>query len=341
MSRSSRQNAELALRLCPPLVDATSPPPDRLLSLIVPVLDEQDTIDPFLEAIGRSLTELPARIEVEIVFVDDGSTDATAHVIRSRMANDRRLRMVALSRNFGKEAALAAGLNHARGDAAIPIDADLQDPPELIPDMVGRWLDGAMVVNARRVDRSGDGCGKRLSAKLYYKVFNTLAERPIPADVGDFRLLDRQVMTVINALPEKSRFNKGLFDWAGFEVEEVTFERRDRRSGDSKWGYWKLWKLGLDGIFSSSTVPLRVWGYLGAFLAVLSFLYATMIFVTTLARGSDSPGYPSTVILILMFGGLNMLSIGILGEYVGRIYREVQNRPLYVVRSIFEPGEEL
>ena len=312
----------------------------RLVSLIVPVYNEQDAIGPFLDRIGAVFEGLGANYDLEVVFVNDGSRDATEFVIRSRMQGDPRLCLVNLSRNFGKEAALSAGLDHARGEACIPIDVDLQDPPELIPEMLALWERGARVVNARRNRRAGDSWIKRVSADGFYRVFNSLADHRIPQDVGDYRLLDRQVVEVLRGMGERVRFNKALFSWVGFETAEVTFERPRRENGTSAWTYWKLWNFALDGIFSSSTMPLRSWTYAGITLAFLSFLYAAAIFVRTLIFGIDLPGYASTLILILVFGGLNLFAIGILGEYIGRIYSEVRARPLYVLRSVHGAGED-
>jgi glycosyltransferase involved in cell wall biosynthesis len=312
----------------------------RLVSLVVPVFNEQDAIGPFLDRIGTVFEALGPAYACEIVFVNDGSRDATEFVIRSRMQDDPRLCLVNLSRNFGKEAALSAGLDHARGEACIPIDVDLQDPPELIPEMLALWERGARVVNARRTSRASDGWLKRVTAGGFYRVFNSVADHRIPRDVGDYRLLDRQVVEVLRGMGERVRFNKALFSWVGFETAEVTFERPKRETGTTAWTYWRLWNFALDGIFSSSTMPLRIWTYAGIALALLSFLYAGVIFLRTLIFGIDLPGYASTLILILVFGGLNLFAIGILGEYIGRIYSEVRARPLYVLRSIHTSGED-
>jgi glycosyltransferase involved in cell wall biosynthesis len=306
----------------------------------VPVFNEQEAIGPFLDRIEAVLDGLGPTYAFEIVFVNDGSRDATEFVIRSRMQVDARLCLVNLSRNFGKEAALSAGLDHARGDACIPIDVDLQDPPELIPDMLALWERGARVVNARRNCRASDTWVKRMTAGGFYRVFNSLADHRIPQDVGDYRLLDRQVVDVLRGMGERVRFNKALFSWVGFETAEVTFERPKRENGTSAWSYWRLWNFALDGIFSSSTMPLRIWTYAGMTLALLSFLYAAIIFLRTIIFGIDLPGYASTLILILVFGGLNLFAIGILGEYIGRIYSEVRARPLYVLRSVHNRQEE-
>lgn len=304
-----------------------------LLSLVVPVFDEQDSIAEFIQRINTALDPLAPSVDYQIVFVNDGSRDATEFAIHSAMRKDSRIALVNLSRNFGKDSALCAGLIHASGDAVIPIDVDLQDPPEAIPEMVQKWRSGAKVVNARRADRSKDSRVKSFSASAFYKIFNVLAEYPIPDNVGDFRLLDRQVVDVVCKLGERARFNKSLFSWVGFETAEVTFERPERAAGSSSWSYWKLWNFALDGIFSSSTMPLRIWSYIGTILSLASFFYAAFILFRTLLLGADTPGYASTVILILLFGGVNLLAIGIIGEYIGRIYTEVRERPLYIVRS--------
>lgn len=313
-------------------LDPAEPVPD--LSIIVPVLNEQNAVQPFLAEMGKALSDLTET--VEYVFVDDGSTDATVSQIRQCIDAGARIRLVVLSRNFGKDAALAAGLAHASGRAAIPIDVDLQDSPDVIPEMVEKWRAGAKIVNARRIDRMQDTAFKRLSAGLYYKIFNALADHPIPPDVGDFRLIDRQVIEILNTMSEKARFNKDLFSWVGFESAEVTFERRARETGTTKWSFWKLWNFGLDGLFGASTAPLRLWSYLGFCLALAAFFYVGYVIVRTAIFGIDTPGYASTIVIILFFGGLNMLSVGILGEYVGRIYREVRDRPLYIVRHTYE-----
>lgn len=310
------------------------------ISLVVPVLNEQDTVKIFVSRIAAVLETIEDQIEYEIVFVNDGSTDATEFAVRSLMLDDYRLRLVNLSRNFGKEAALSAGLEYAEGDAVIPIDVDLQDPPELIPELIAKWRKGAKIVNARRFTRVSDNWLKRITAGAFYRTFNLLAEQPIPSNVGDFRLMDRQVVDVVRDLGERARFNKSLFSWVGFETDEIAYERPARSAGESSWSYWKLWNFALDGIFASSTAPLRVWTYVGGFVSLASFLYATYILLRTLILGVDTPGYASSVILILGFGGLNLFALGILGEYIGRIYTEVRERPLYVVRSLHGVAEK-
>ena len=305
----------------------------RTVTLIVPVYNEEDSILGFLETLSSVIDSMRAQVRFDILFVNDGSRDGTERIIMRAAAHRNDIALLNLSRNFGKEAALFAGMSHARGDAVVPLDVDLQDPPQVIVEMVLRWIAGAKVVNARRSCRDGDSRLKNVTARGFYRVFNALADQPIPQDVGDFRLFDREVVDAICRLGERTRFNKALFSWVGFEAEEVTFERPARLTGETSWSYWKLWKLALDGIFASSTVPLRIWTYIGFFLAFASLIYSIAVFVSTLFFGVDVPGYASTVILILVFGGMNMFALGIIGEYVGRIYTEVQQRPVYIVRS--------
>lgn len=325
---------ELAEKAYQSAPGGTAPSRRAKLSLIVPVLNEQAAIPVFVSRLRDVLGPLAPGVRYEILFVNDGSTDATEFIIRSLMQGDPSIRLINLSRNVGKDAALCAGIVHAAGDAVIPIDVDLQDDPEVIPQMIDKWRAGARVVNARRVDRSRDTSAKRLTSQAFYRTFNFLADHPIPVDVGDFRLLDRQVVDILRSLGERSRFNKALFSWVGFETDEVTFERPARSLGQTSWNYWKLWNFALDGIFTSSTRPLRVWTYVGTSFSLLGFFYAAYVLVLTLIVGRETPGYASTVILILLFGGLQLIAIGIVGEYVGRIFTEVRDRPLFIVRSM-------
>lgn len=309
----------------------------RRLSLIVPVFNEEDAIPLFMLAIGPVITAVHERFsiieDVEILFVNDGSTDRTYEIVHGLSTTDKRVKMVALSRNFGKEAALSAGMRYATGKAIIPIDVDLQDPPHVILDLLQEWVNGAQVVDAVRVDRTSDSFVKRVTASAFYRIYNLLADRKIPANVGDFRLLDRDVVTALAAITEHSRFNKALFSWVGFRRAEVPFERHRRSAGQGKWRYWRLWNFALDGLISSSTAPLRMWTYVGALIALAAFLYAGYIIVSTLIYGAETPGYASLITVILFLGGLNLLSLGIMGEYVGRIAIEVRGRPLYIVAS--------
>lgn len=306
-----------------------------MLSVIAPVKDEQDAIEPFVARVRAVIEALadPASDSFEILFIDDGSTDSTMDRIRAAHAADRRIRAVSLSRNFGKEAALSAGLDHARGDAIVPMDADLQDPPELLGEMLAKWREGFEIVYGVRNNRETDSLPKRLTADLYYRAHNWLSADKIPEHAGDFRLLDRKVADVIRQMPERTRFMKGLFAWAGFRQASVSYTREPRRIGETKFNYWKLWTFALDGITSASTVPLRVWSYLGGIVALFAIGYALLVVVRTLISGVQVPGYASLMVAVLFLGGLQLLSLGILGEYVGRIMTETKNRPLYVIRE--------
>jgi polyisoprenyl-phosphate glycosyltransferase len=304
-------------------------------TLIIPVKDEEEAIGPCLARVVPVLEAIqdPVAKSFEILFVDDGSTDRTLEVIRQANARDPRVRAISLSRNFGKEAALSAGLDAARGMAVVPLDVDLQDPPEALPNMIAQWRAGFDVVYGVRDNRESDSLPKRLTADLYYRAHNWLSDDKIPEHAGDFRLLDRKVVDVIRRMPERNRFMKGLFAWAGFKQAAVSYHREERKVGRTKFNYWKLWTLAVDGITSASTVPLRVWSYLGAFVALGALAFAGFIIVRTLVTGIEVPGYASLMVAILFLGGLQLLSLGVLGEYVGRILTETKGRPLYVVRE--------
>jgi polyisoprenyl-phosphate glycosyltransferase len=311
-------------------------PSEVQLSLLVPVKDEEAALPTFLDRVIPVLDALRIDggvVAWEILFIDDGSDDRTLAAIMTAHARDPRVIGLSLSRNFGKEAALSAGLDHAHGAAVIPIDVDLQDPPEVIGAMLAKWREGFDVVYGVRRDRTTDSLPKRLTADLYYRAHNKLSHDKIPEHAGDFRLLDRKVVNVIRSMPERNRFMKGLFAWSGFRQTAVEYERSERKQGKTKFNYWKLWTLAIDGITSASTLPLRVWSYLGALIALSGMLFALWIVVRTVLYGVDVRGYPSLMVAILFFGGLQLLSLGILGEYVGRVLIEVKHRPIYVIRQ--------
>lgn len=310
----------------------------KKLSLIVPVFNEAAAVDAFLAAVAPYLGQcrelLGARAQTEIIFVDDGSRDQTLAKLQALKSPDIAVKIIKLTRNFGKEAALSAGLAFASGDAVIPMDVDQQDPPALLPQMIDAWMKGARIVNAVRSGRRSDSAFKRGTARAFYKIYNSLSADPIAPDVGDFRLLDREVINKINEMPERTRFMKGLFSWFGYDEARLEYERPARAAGTTKWRFWKLWNFALDGITASSTLPLRIWTYFGGALALLALIYAGYIVARTLFFGVDVPGYASLMAVVLTLGAVNFMAIGILGEYVGRIAVEVRQRPLYVVDRV-------
>ncbi|WP_327438667.1 glycosyltransferase family 2 protein [Pseudomonas donghuensis] len=302
------------------------------VSLIVPVFNEEQAVSLFYQAV-RQEPSLQAHC-IEIVFINDGSSDGTAEVARSIALADSDVVLINFSRNFGKEPALFAGLEYASGDAVVPMDVDLQDPVEVISQLIEQWCKGADVVLAKRRDRSSDGYLKRRSASLFYRLLNRIAYTHIEENVGDFRLMDRKVVDVIKTLPEQQLFMKGVLSWAGFNVAIVEYDRAPRAVGRSKFNAWRLWNLALDGITSFSTLPLRLWSYLGACISLLALLYAGYLMLDKILFGNDVPGYPSLMTAILFLGGVQLIGIGILGEYIGRIYMEAKHRPRYVVKEI-------
>ena len=300
-----------------------------VVSIVAPAYNEAKNLAAFIAAMTPVLDALGE--PWEIVFVDDGSRDDTLGILLAARAGDPRLKIVGLARNFGKDVALSAGLAHARGRAVIPIDCDLQHPPELIPEMVGKWRAGADMVIGVRTRRSEEGVLRRTAARLYYSLMRRMTHVEIPPNAGDFRLLDRKIVDVINQMPERCRFMKGIFAWPGFKTERVAFQANVRAGGRSRWSFWKLWRFALDGLFSFSTVPLKLWTYLGGLCAAGAFIYLVITLIQTLVFGIKTPGYPSLLIVILFFNGLLLLSNGIQGEYIARIFEEVKGRPLFVV----------
>lgn len=301
------------------------------LSVVVPAYNEALNIAPFYARTSAVLEKLTPNWE--ILFVNDGSSDGTLAAMRVLRGRDQRVKFINLSRNFGKEIALTAGLDFATGDAVIPIDVDLQDPPELIPEMVSLWRDGNDVVYAVRTRREGESWLKKTSAGLFYRFINRVSNIEIPRNTGDFRLLDKRVLAVLAGMRERNRFMKGLFSWVGFRQASLPYTRQPRAHGASKFNLWKLWNFAIEGITGFSNVPLQIASYLGVMASLFAFCYAAVILGKTLLLGADVPGYPSIMVTILFLGGVQLLFIGIIGEYLGRIYNEVKGRPLYVIES--------
>ncbi|MGT8859342.1 glycosyltransferase family 2 protein [Enterobacter sp. 186315] len=299
------------------------------ISLVVPVYNEEEAIPIFYQTV-REFEPLK-QYSIEIIFINDGSKDTTESIIRALAAADPQVIPLTFTRNFGKEPALFAGLDHATGDAIIPIDVDLQDPIEVIPHLIEKWQSGADIVLAKRTDRSTDGRLKRKTAEWFYKLHNKISNPKIEENVGDFRLMSREVVDNIKKMPERNLFMKGVLSWVGGTTEVVEYARAERVAGSTKFNGWKLWNLALEGITSFSTFPLRMWTYIGLFVAGIAFLYGAWMIVDTLAFGNPVRGYPSMLVSILFLGGIQLIGIGVLGEYIGRIYVEVKNRPRYIL----------
>lgn len=305
--------------------------PDKSVSILVPMFNEEEVVDIFFTSIIPVLDGLP--VAWEIVCVNDGSKDNTLDILWRWHASEPRIKVINLSRNFGKESALTAALDFASGDAVIPVDADMQDPPSVIPDLIDAWLNGFDVVNAVRACRSSDSVMKRVTARWFYKVINSISDSPVPPDVGDFRLLSRRACDSITSLRERRRFMKGLFSWVGFPTTTVTYQRMSRAAGTTKWNYWKLWNFAIEGITSFSTAPLKIATYLGLLAAVVGLVYALVLVFETLVFGNAVKGYASLMTAVLFFGGVQLIFIGVVGEYVARIHDEVKGRPIYIVES--------
>jgi glycosyltransferase involved in cell wall biosynthesis len=303
------------------------------LSIVVPVYNEEANID----YLFKRLLSVLERMETtyEIVCVNDGSKDNTLFCLVEHHKHNPIIKVVNLSRNFGKEIALTAGIDYATGAAIIPIDADLQDPPELIEQLVAKWHEGYDVVYATRRSREGETWLKRFTANAFYRTIGKMSRVPIPRNTGDFRLLDRRVVDALKLMPERTRFMKGLFAWVGYRQASVMFDREPRFQGSTTWNYWKLWNFAIDGIASFSFLPLKVWSYVGVAISGISLLYASFLVIRTLVLGIDVPGYASLMVAILFLGGIQLITLGIIGEYIGRIYEEVKGRPLYLVRESY------
>lgn len=315
--------------MLPPLAKLTT----VQLSIVVPCYNEEPNLDYLLFRLLAVIE--PLQITYEIICVNDGSQDNTlAKLIKHHHLNSN-IKVINLSRNFGKEIALTAGLDHARGAAVIPIDADLQDPPELIVEMLEKWREGYDVVYAKRRSRHGETWLKQITANGFYRLLQKMTPVHIPQDTGDFRLMDRQVVEALKKLPETHRFMKGLFGWVGFKQTALEYDRLPRYKGRTKWNYWQLWNLAIEGITSFSALPLKVWSYMGLLISLGAFIYALFLIVRTLIFGIDVPGYASLMVAILFMGGVQLISLGVIGEYLGRIYAEVKRRPLYLIRDTY------
>ena len=303
----------------------------ELISIVVPAYNEETVLPQFHPAVASVLSGQP--YDFEIVYINDGSSDKTLTIIKQLAESDNRVTLIDLSRNFGKEIALTAGLQKAAGDAVVVMDADLQDPPELIPELIGEWQNGYDVVYAQRTHRRGESLLKRTTAQFFYRVIQRISKVEIPEDTGDFRILSRRAVNALNTFNEQHRFMKGLFAWIGYRQKAVRYERDARHAGASKWSYWRLWNLALDGITSFTIAPLKIATYLGLLTAAGAFAYGIYMVIDTLVHGNPVPGYPSLIVIILMLGGVQLVAIGIIGEYLGRIFNETKRRPLYFINE--------
>lgn len=305
---------------------------DIFISVVVPAFNEEDTVYPFYERTKRVLDSLEG--DYEILFVNDGSMDRTAENVQEINLRDRRVKLINLSRNFGKEIAMTAGIEHAAGAVVVLIDADLQDPPEIIPAMVKKWREGYDVVYATRIGREGETLLKKATARAFYWVIRRMAKIDIPENTGDFRLMSQRAVDALKLLHEQHRFMKGLFAWIGFRQTGIPYQREPRFAGSTKWSYWRLWNFAIEGITSFSMAPLKLASYLGALVALFAFAYAVFLVVRVFLMGIDVPGYASIMVAILFFSGVQLLTLGIIGEYIGRMFNETKRRPLYLIQQM-------
>jgi polyisoprenyl-phosphate glycosyltransferase len=299
-----------------------------VISVVVPAYNESPGLDLFHRRLSCALAGVE---NWEVIYVNDGSTDATLSIIEALRRADDRVALISLSRNFGKETAITAGLDHATGEAVVIIDADLQDPPELIPDLIASWRSGFDMVYAKRRSRAGESWLKRRTAKAFYRLMQRMGDLKLPEDTGDFRLMSRRVTDAVRQLREQHRFMKGLFAWVGYPTTFVLYDREPRCAGVSKWSYWKLWNLALEGITSFTVMPLKCATYVGLAVALLSAIYAAQVIVKTLIIGNPVAGYPSLMTVVLFLGGVQLMFLGVIGEYLGRVFNETKQRPLYLV----------
>lgn len=304
----------------------------KTISILIPAYNEEPVLEKLLARLG-TLANNNKKYNFEFLFVNDGSKDKTLDIIKEYAEKDSRISYINLARNFGKEIGMIAGLDHVQGDATVIIDADLQDPPELIPDMITLWEEGYDDVYAQRRSREGETWLKKWTSKTYYKTLQSLTHIPIQKDTGDFRLLDRRVVEALKQFRESQRNTKAMFSWVGFRKKSILYDRDPRAAGETKWNYLKLIELAIDGITSFTTAPLRIATYTGIVVSFFTFIYLVFLVVRTLFFGTDLAGYPSTMAVILFLGGIQLLSLGIIGEYVGRIFNETKQRPLYLIEE--------
>lgn len=304
----------------------------RVLSVIIPAYNEEEVLEEFYARISGALGNID--MPYELVFVNDGSRDRTLPLLENICRRDDRVVVIDLSRNFGKEIAVSAGIDYAKGDAVVIIDADLQDPPELIPDLIAQWRNGYDNVYARRTSRDGESILKKLTSYLFYRVIGGMTNIDIPADTGDFRLLSRRAVDALKQLPERNRFMKGLYSWIGYPTIAVEYRRDPRHAGETKWNYWKLWNFALEGITSFTEVPLKLASYIGGLIAFAAFCFGVYIVIDTFFYGNDVKGYPSLIVTVLFLGGIQLIFIGILGEYLARAFTESKQRPLYFINKM-------
>jgi glycosyltransferase involved in cell wall biosynthesis len=306
----------------------------KRIAIVIPAYNEEDNVEIAYKRLKEVLDS--TNYDYELIFVDDGSKDNTLSKLLKLYEKDKKVKVISLSRNFGKEIALSAGLDYVDADAVIPFDVDLQDPPEIIPKLIAKFEEGYDVVNAVRIKREGETFLKRFTSKAFYKIINILSDIEIAQDVGDFRLISKAALNAVKQIRERKRFMKGIFAWVGFKTTSVYYERAPRHAGKTKWNYFKLINLAIEGITSFSIAPLRLASLLGLFVSFVAFLYAMWIIIQKLVYGNPVKGYPSIMVAILFLGGVQLITIGIIGEYVGRIYEEVKQRPLYIVKKIWD-----
>lgn len=307
----------------------------KTISILIPAYNEQEVLPALFDRL-ITLADATPKYQFEFFFVNDGSRDATLETIKSQAKKDTRVAYLNLSRNFGKETAMIAGLDHVTGDATVIIDADLQDPPELIPQMIALWEEGYDDVFAKRKSRAGESWFKKKSSEWFYKILQKSTNIPIQQDTGDFRLLDKRCVEALRQFRESQRYTKGMFSWIGYKKKEILYDRDPRAAGETKWNYLKLANFAIDGITSFTTAPLRIASLFGGIISFAAFIYIIVIVARTLLIGTDLAGYPSMMAVILFLGGVQLLSLGIIGEYVGRIFNESKQRPLYFIEELHE-----